>query len=44
MVVESEVPNDFPRFVGVFVMEFTAGSAVDFILKVEGDMIVEDLD
>ncbi|GJX19401.1 hypothetical protein Tco_0222078 [Tanacetum coccineum] len=44
MVVEGEVLNDFPRFVGVLIAEFVAGGAVNLTLKMKGDMIVENLD
>nr|GEX28904.1 putative retrotransposon Ty1-copia subclass protein [Tanacetum cinerariifolium] len=44
MVVESEVLNDFPRFFGILIMEFTAGDAVILTLKMKGDMIVKNLD
>ncbi|GJV91702.1 hypothetical protein Tco_1539515 [Tanacetum coccineum] len=44
MVVEGEVLNDFPRFVGVFIAEFAAGSAVNLALKMKGDMIIKNLD
>ncbi|GKA18032.1 hypothetical protein Tco_0697869 [Tanacetum coccineum] len=44
MVVKGEVLNDFLRFVGVLIMEFAAGGAVNFILKMKGDMIIENLD
>ncbi|GKG09093.1 hypothetical protein Tco_0334925, partial [Tanacetum coccineum] len=41
---ESEVLNDFPRFVGILVTEFAAGGAINFTLKMKGDMIIEDMD
>ncbi|GKF41372.1 hypothetical protein Tco_0124714, partial [Tanacetum coccineum] len=44
MIVEGEVLNDFPRFVGVLIAEFAGGGAVNLALKMEGDMIVENLD
>ncbi|GKF10668.1 hypothetical protein Tco_0048594 [Tanacetum coccineum] len=44
MVVEGEVLNDFPRFVGVLIMEFAAGGTVNFALKMKGDMVIENLD
>ncbi|GJZ56730.1 hypothetical protein Tco_0612224 [Tanacetum coccineum] len=44
MVVESEVLNDFPRFVGVLIAEFAATDAVNFTHKMEENMIIEDLD
>ncbi|GJR03935.1 hypothetical protein Tco_0526919 [Tanacetum coccineum] len=44
MVIEGEVLNDFPRFVGILIAEFADGSAVNLALKMKGDMIVENLD
>ncbi|GKB55421.1 putative ribonuclease H-like domain-containing protein [Tanacetum coccineum] len=44
MVVDGEVPKNFPRFVGIFIVEFTAGSAVNLAFKMKGDMIIENLD
>ncbi|GJT21434.1 hypothetical protein Tco_0891371 [Tanacetum coccineum] len=44
MVVEGEVLNDFPRFVGVLIAEFTTGGAVNLALKMKGDMIIKNLD
>ncbi|GJY87198.1 hypothetical protein Tco_0501826 [Tanacetum coccineum] len=44
MVVEGEVLNDFPRFVGVLIAEFAADNAVNLALKMKGDMIIENLD
>ncbi|GJT60766.1 hypothetical protein Tco_1004299 [Tanacetum coccineum] len=44
MVVESEVLNDFTRFFGVFIAEFTVGGAVDLALEVKRDMIVKKMD
>ncbi|GKF44018.1 hypothetical protein Tco_0130570, partial [Tanacetum coccineum] len=44
MVVEGEVLNDFPRFVGVLIMEFAAGGVVSLALKMKGYMIIENLD
>nr|GEY24514.1 hypothetical protein CTI12_AA182560 [Tanacetum cinerariifolium] len=44
MVVESEVLNDFPRFVGILIAEFFAGDAVNHALKMKGDMIIKKLD
>ncbi|GJU11402.1 glucose/ribitol dehydrogenase [Tanacetum coccineum] len=44
MVVEIEVLNDFPRFIGVFIAKFAAGGAVNLTLKMKGDMIIENLD
>nr|GEU35496.1 copia protein [Tanacetum cinerariifolium] len=40
MVIEGKVLNDFSRFVGVLIMEFAAGGAVNFVLKMKGDMII----
>ncbi|GKG17078.1 hypothetical protein Tco_0362035, partial [Tanacetum coccineum] len=44
MVIEGEVLNDFPRFVGVLIAEFAVGGAINLALKMKGDMIVENLD
>ncbi|GKE57897.1 hypothetical protein Tco_1497082 [Tanacetum coccineum] len=44
MVVEGEVLNDFPRFVGILIAEFAAGGAVNLTLKMKGDMIIKNLD
>ncbi|GJU08876.1 hypothetical protein Tco_1125306 [Tanacetum coccineum] len=44
MVIEGEVLNDFPRFVGIRIAEFVAGDAVNLTLKMKGDMIIENLD
>ncbi|GKB80451.1 putative ribonuclease H-like domain-containing protein [Tanacetum coccineum] len=44
MVVKSEILYDFPRFFGVLVTEFATDGVVNFTLKVERDMIIEDLD
>ncbi|GJT24127.1 hypothetical protein Tco_0894064 [Tanacetum coccineum] len=44
MVIEGEVLNDFLRFVGVLIAEFSAGSAVNLVLKMKGDMIIKFLD
>nr|GEV26877.1 hypothetical protein [Tanacetum cinerariifolium] len=41
---EGEVPNDLPRFVGVLIVEFSAGGAVNFVLKMKGNMIIKNLD
>nr|GEU81586.1 cyclin-dependent kinase inhibitor [Tanacetum cinerariifolium] len=43
-IVESQVLNDFSRFVGILIAEFTAGGAVNLALKMKGDMIIKDLD
>ncbi|GKB60666.1 hypothetical protein Tco_0916852, partial [Tanacetum coccineum] len=42
MVVESEVLNDFPSFVGVLIAVFAAGGAVNLALNMKGDMIIKD--
>ncbi|GJZ33985.1 hypothetical protein Tco_0579421 [Tanacetum coccineum] len=44
MVVEGKVLNDFLRFVSVLIAEFVVGGAVNFALKMKGDMIIETLD
>nr|GEW69357.1 hypothetical protein [Tanacetum cinerariifolium] len=44
MVVEGEVFNDFPRFVGILIVEFSAGGVVNPPLKMKGDMIIKNLD
>ncbi|GKA82998.1 hypothetical protein Tco_0789746 [Tanacetum coccineum] len=44
MVVEGEVLNNFPRFVGILIAEFATGGAVNLALKMKGDMIIETLD
>ncbi|GKC35097.1 hypothetical protein Tco_1047481 [Tanacetum coccineum] len=44
MVVESEVLNDFPRFVGILIEEFAAGGAVNLAFNMKGDMIIKKLD
>nr|GEX04003.1 hypothetical protein [Tanacetum cinerariifolium] len=43
MVIEGEVLNDFPRFVGALIVESAIAAAVNFALKMKGDMIVENL-
>ncbi|GJY00577.1 hypothetical protein Tco_0357595 [Tanacetum coccineum] len=43
MVIESEVLNDFLRFVSVFIAEFAAAGAVNLTLKMKGDMIIKKL-
>ncbi|GKE57335.1 hypothetical protein Tco_1496520 [Tanacetum coccineum] len=43
MVVEGEVLNDLPRFVGILVAEFAGGDAVNLTLKMKGDMIIKKL-
>nr|GFA03236.1 hypothetical protein [Tanacetum cinerariifolium] len=44
VVVESEVLNDFPRFVGILIAEFAAAGTVNLALKMKGVMIIKDLD
>ncbi|GKB04295.1 reverse transcriptase domain-containing protein [Tanacetum coccineum] len=44
MVIEGEVLNDFPGFVCILIAEFAAGGAVNLALKMEGDMIIKNLD
>ncbi|GJZ55613.1 hypothetical protein Tco_0610806 [Tanacetum coccineum] len=44
MVVEGEVLNDFPRFVGVLIADFSAGGVVNLALKMKRDMIIKNLD
>ncbi|GJR40282.1 hypothetical protein Tco_1215966 [Tanacetum coccineum] len=44
MVVEGEVLNDFPRFIGVLIAEFADGGVVNLALKIKGDMIIKKLD
>ncbi|GJV30003.1 hypothetical protein Tco_1386451 [Tanacetum coccineum] len=44
MVVEGEVLNDFPRFIGVLIAEFAGGGVVNLVLKMKGDMIINKLD
>nr|GEZ64247.1 hypothetical protein [Tanacetum cinerariifolium] len=44
MVIKSEVLNDFPRFVGILIADFSSGSVVNLALKMKGDMIIKDLD
>ncbi|GKF87202.1 hypothetical protein Tco_0258079 [Tanacetum coccineum] len=44
MVVESEVLNDFPRFIGILIAEFAAGGAINLALKMKRDMIIKKLD
>ncbi|GJY12091.1 hypothetical protein Tco_0381400 [Tanacetum coccineum] len=43
-VVEVEVLNNFLRFIGILVMDFAVGGAVNLTLKMKGDMIIENLD
>ncbi|GJS51727.1 hypothetical protein Tco_0625089 [Tanacetum coccineum] len=44
MVIEGEVLNDFPRFVGILITEFATGGMVNLVLKMKGDMIIKNLD
>ncbi|GKA36308.1 hypothetical protein Tco_0722799 [Tanacetum coccineum] len=44
MVVKSEILYDFPRFLGVLITEFAIDGTINFTLKMEGDMIKENLD
>nr|GEV11641.1 reverse transcriptase domain-containing protein [Tanacetum cinerariifolium] len=44
MVVESEVLNDFPRFVGIFIVEFATVGAINLTLKMKGDTILKKSD
>nr|GEW16914.1 hypothetical protein [Tanacetum cinerariifolium] len=44
MVVEGEVFNDFPRFVGILIAEFAAGGMVNLAFKMKGYMIIKNLD
>ncbi|GKE28765.1 hypothetical protein Tco_1444149 [Tanacetum coccineum] len=44
MVVKGKVLNDFPRFVGILIAEFTSGGAINLALKMKGDMIIKNLD
>nr|GEX31395.1 putative reverse transcriptase domain-containing protein [Tanacetum cinerariifolium] len=44
MVIDGEVLNDFLRFVDILIVEFFAGDAVNFALKMKGDMIIKNLD
>ncbi|GJW69842.1 hypothetical protein Tco_0126759 [Tanacetum coccineum] len=44
MVIKYEVLNDFPRLFGVLVVELATGGALNLVLKVKRDMIVENLD
>ncbi|GJY12963.1 hypothetical protein Tco_0382272 [Tanacetum coccineum] len=43
MVIESEVLNDFPIFIGVFITEFAVCGAVNLAVKMKGDMIIKNL-
>nr|GFA72926.1 hypothetical protein [Tanacetum cinerariifolium] len=42
--IEGEVLNDFLRFVGVFITKFSASDAVNFVLKMKGNIIIKNLD
>ncbi|GJU95067.1 hypothetical protein Tco_1319823 [Tanacetum coccineum] len=44
MVVKRDILYDFLRFLGVLLKEFSASGAVNFTLKMERDMIIENLD
>ncbi|GJV37961.1 hypothetical protein Tco_1410438, partial [Tanacetum coccineum] len=44
MVVESEVLNDFSRFIGILIAEFAAAGTVNLALKIKRDMIIKPLD
>ncbi|GKE98412.1 hypothetical protein Tco_0021763 [Tanacetum coccineum] len=44
MVVEGEVLNDFPIFVGVLIVDFSSGGTVSLALKMKRDMIIKNLD
>ncbi|GJU57142.1 reverse transcriptase domain-containing protein [Tanacetum coccineum] len=44
MLLEDGVLNDFPRFIGILIAEFSAGGAVNLTLKMKGDMIIKNLD
>ncbi|GKE98115.1 hypothetical protein Tco_0021466, partial [Tanacetum coccineum] len=44
MVVKDEVLNDFSGFVGILIVEFASGSAVNLKFKMKGDMIIKKLD
>nr|GEU31758.1 hypothetical protein [Tanacetum cinerariifolium] len=44
MVVEGKVLNDFPRFIGIIIVEFAADGVVNFALKMKGYMIIKNLD
>ncbi|GKD81582.1 hypothetical protein Tco_1348421, partial [Tanacetum coccineum] len=39
MVIEGEVLNDFPRFIGVLIAEFSTGGAVNLALTMKGYMM-----
>ncbi|GJS26213.1 hypothetical protein Tco_0486833 [Tanacetum coccineum] len=44
MVIKSEILYDFPRFFGILVAELASGGPVNFTLKMNRDMIIENLD
>ncbi|GJX58193.1 hypothetical protein Tco_0289583 [Tanacetum coccineum] len=44
MVIEGEVLNDFPEFIGILIAELAAGGVVNLALKMKGDMIIKNLD
>nr|GEX97584.1 integrase, catalytic region, zinc finger, CCHC-type, peptidase aspartic, catalytic [Tanacetum cinerariifolium] len=44
MVIEGEVLNDFPRFVDILIAKFAAGGAINLVLKMEGNIIIKNLD
>ncbi|GJQ91732.1 hypothetical protein Tco_0002871 [Tanacetum coccineum] len=44
MVVEGEVLNDFPGFIGVLIADFSASGVVNLALKMKRDMIIKNLD
>ncbi|GJS78522.1 hypothetical protein Tco_0728403 [Tanacetum coccineum] len=41
MVVKGKVLNDFPRFVGILIVEFAADGAVNLKLEMKRDMIIK---
>ncbi|GKA88440.1 hypothetical protein Tco_0810204 [Tanacetum coccineum] len=44
MVVKKEILDDFLRFLGVLIAKLAAGSTINFTFKMNGDMIIENLD
>ncbi|GJX51071.1 hypothetical protein Tco_0277916 [Tanacetum coccineum] len=44
VVIESEIPYNFPRFFGVDVTKLASDAVVNFVLKRKRDMIIENLD
>ncbi|GJT06417.1 hypothetical protein Tco_0840879 [Tanacetum coccineum] len=44
MIVKSKILYDFPRFFGILVVKLAAGGTVNFTLKMNRDMIIENLD